>query len=259
MAAEDLQNLLEGSDVGAQEEVVPQDRGIGWGTSRWVFAVLLGVGLFAVAGMLWMSPPVPHAHPSPAWDPQGLVGNAAAKDNVETITKKVFFDLKIDGVSAGRVVIGLFGETVPKTVDSFYQLAQLPDRGYKNSEFFRVIKGFMMQGGDFEHNDGTGGESIYGRIFPDENYKIKHECAGLLSMANSGKHTQGSQFFITFANAAWLDGKHVVFGKVLEGMDVAKKVEELDTDAKKRPTKSVTIANSGSLDLEKPFEAPLCS
>eukprot|EP00877_Chromochloris_zofingiensis_P005757 jgi/Chrzof1/15182/Cz09g30180.t1 len=171
-----------------------------------------------------------------------------------SITHKVFFDVEIDGKAEGRIVIGLFGDVVPKTVENFRALCT-GEKGtgnsgkplhYKGSVFHRIIPQFMIQGGDFTRGDGTGGESIYGEKFKDENFKLKHKGAGYLSMANAGPDTNGSQFFITTVKTQWLDGRHVVFGKVIEGMDVVYKVEAIGSGGG-TPSKKVVIADSGEL------------
>jgi len=141
---------------------------------------------------------------------------------------RVALEVRIGEEAAGTVVLELFKDVTPKTAENFRALCT-GEKGegmsYAGSPFHRIIPGFMIQGGDFTRGNGTGGKSIYGDRFPDENFEIKHTEAGLLSMANAGPNTNGSQFFITLAPAPWLDGKHVVFGKVVEGMDVVRAME----------------------------------
>jgi len=172
---------------------------------------------------------------------------------------KVFFDIEIGGEKTGRIVFELFKSVVPRTAENFRVLC-VGDQGvaktgqplhFKGCTFHRIIKNFMCQGGDFTRHNGTGGESIYGEKFPDENFKLKHDRPGLLSMANSGKNTNGSQFFITTVKTPHLDGKHVVFGKVVQGMGVLKEMENQPVDERDRPRKPCVIAGCGELDEDE--------
>jgi len=157
----------------------------------------------------------------------------------------VFFDIATGDNYIGRVVFRLYDDIVPKTTRNFRELATGQHGfGYEGSAFHRVIPQFMLQGGDFMRGNGTGSKSIYGESFPDENFQLKHTKPGLLSMANSGPNTNGSQFFITTVVTSWLDGKHVVFGEVVEGMHIVKKVESLGS-ASGKVSQTVTIMRSG--------------
>lgn len=172
---------------------------------------------------------------------------------------KVFFDVSIQGVPAGKIVFELFWDAVPLTARNFFELATGENEkhdSYKDTMFHRIIPGFMIQGGDFTKFNGTGGRSIYGNKFNDENFKLGHDQVGLLSMANSGKNTNGSQFFITtHAPLKHLDGKHVVFGRVIEGYDTVVKKIEAQGEPGGRPAQKVVITNSGKYNPDGTVDA----
>jgi len=177
--------------------------------------------------------------------------NSAAKEKKPNPI--VFFDISVGGHGIGRIKIELFADVVPKTAENFRQFCTGECRkggipiGYKNCGFHRVIKDFMIQGGDFVKGDGTGAMSIYGERFPDENFHYKHSGPGLLSMANSGPNTNACQFFITCAAADWLDGKHVVFGRVVEGMRVVRMIENVAVGAASKPKLPCVITECGEM------------
>ncbi|XP_078432758.1 peptidyl-prolyl cis-trans isomerase / cyclophilin-40 (CYP40) / rotamase [Wolffia australiana] len=175
---------------------------------------------------------------------------------VNVVNPRCFLDIAIGGEVEGRVVVELFANVVPRTAENFRALCNGekglgPNTGvnlhFKGSRFHRVIKGFMIQGGDISAGDGTGGESIYGLKFSDENFDLKHERKGILSMANSGPDTNGSQFFITTTRTTHLDGKHVVFGKVIKGMGVVRSVEHSPTSEGDVPIEDVIIVDCGEI------------
>lgn len=173
---------------------------------------------------------------------------------------RVYFDIEIGAKQAGTVIFELFKNVVPRTCENFRQLctgeagrSKVSGRNlaFTGSTFHRVIKGFMAQGGDFTKHNGTGGESIYGMKFADENFTIKHSEKYLLSMANSGRNTNGSQFFITFEKTPWLDGKHVVFGRVERGQEIIEDIQRVSTGENDKPKIGIKIKKSGQMQLKK--------
>lgn len=173
---------------------------------------------------------------------------------------RCFFDIEVDGIPSGRIIFELFNDVCPKTCENFRALCtgemgdgKVTDKPlhYRGVKFHRVIKDFMIQSGDFSAGNGTGGESIYGGHFEDETFEINHEEPFLLSMANRGQDTNGSQFFVTTQPSPHLDGKHVVFGRVVSGKEIVSGIEDLPVDNRSRPLQPAVISNCGELILQR--------
>ncbi|KAJ3692792.1 hypothetical protein LUZ60_011887 [Juncus effusus] len=176
-------------------------------------------------------------------------------EKLPTVTNRVYLDVAIDGQHLGRIIVGLYGEIVPKTAENFRALCT-GEKGnmtngkplhYKGSQFHRIITSFMIQGGDILQGNGKGTVSIFGNNFPDENFIIKHSHPGIISMANNGPDSNGSQFFITTIKTSWLDGEHVAFGRVIQGMDTVYAIEGGAGTHNGKPRKKVVIVDSGEI------------
>lgn len=187
---------------------------------------------------------------------QAEQSNDKTTEDTNDVSAQPYFDIEIGGVFIGRIIFQLFDDVVPKTAKNFRYLCSKGMGNnkkpcYQDSTFHRVITDFMIQGGDFTNGDGTGGVSIYGDKFEDENFELEHNQPGLLSMANSGPNTNGSQFFITLNKTPWLDKKHVVFGIIVSGYDVIKQIEGVKTDSNDTPENQIVVTKCGLLLPEK--------
>jgi cyclophilin family peptidyl-prolyl cis-trans isomerase len=222
-----------------------------------VVIILLGGGYYAWQ-YFFKKPPLPKILPPSPEESiiEEMTDSVPEVTNYEDTNTHAYFDINIGDEYAGRVTMQLFDDEVPKTCRNFrylcsYGIFNKNNPSYENTLFHRVIKDFMLQGGDITRGDGTGGYSIYGEQFEDENFNLTHNQPGMLSMANAGPNTNNSQFFITIKKTPWLDNKHVVFGIIISGFDIVKKIESIETDNKDKPIKDVKIIKCGLLFPEK--------
>ncbi|CAD6447291.1 022e7891-af1c-4638-af9c-3c2e2689f950 [Sclerotinia trifoliorum] len=194
-------------------------------------------------------PFIQSSNPSPgSGSASSSIIESTSKPQDTNASKNCFFDITIDSAPAGRITFKLHDEITPRTARNFRELCTGHHGfGYAGSHFHRIIPQFMLQGGDFTRGNGTGGKSIYGNKFQDENFILRHTKPGQLSMANAGRNTNGSQFFITTIATPWLDGKHVVFGEVVEGIELVKRIEGLGSRSG-TPKVRVAIAKSGVVE-----------
>nr|XP_023026016.1 peptidyl-prolyl cis-trans isomerase-like isoform X1 [Leptinotarsa decemlineata] len=192
-----------------------------------------------------------------SWVLATLLMTCWASSSEYKVTDRIYFDVRKDNQMLGRIILGLFGEVAPDTCENFKTIALkgISGRSYVGTKFHTAISRVMIQGGDIVNNDGTGSVSIYGDYFKDENFTIKHDSPGLLVMANKGPNTNGCQFFITTMATPWLDGKNVVFGKVLKGEEIVHKIEHMKTDVNDKLLSNVYISEVGIIETV-PFSEP---